>query len=107
MPRKPEPTFDLKLIIWETAALVGRDKYTQIQNKLGDDEYAQIKNKLDYELERKREDLEIFQDTPDIRTIKKIMKEINDLDPEVVVLKLPPHLWHLRDDHESLNELAK
>lgn len=96
MPRKPEPSFELKKIIWGVAATVGKDKPTDIQRQ------------LDYELEKRRkEEGDFFEGTPDVRTISRIVKEINELDPEVVVSKLPSLMWKLRDDYESVKQLAQ
>jgi len=95
MPRKPEPSFELKKIIWGIAVKVGKEKHTDILRQ------------LDYELEKRRkEDASFYEDTPDIRTISRIVKEINKLEPEVIVASLPPHVWKLRDDYENINQLA-
>ena len=95
MPRKPEPSFELKLIIWDVAATVGKDKPTDIQRQ------------LDYELEKRRKEGNFFEDAPDVRTISRIVEEINGLPPEVVVSKLEPHVWYLRNDYEAIKQLAQ
>lgn len=91
MPRKPEPSFEMKKRIWEIAATVGKDNLVQIQRQ------------LDHELWK----AEIREDTPDIRTIKRIVREINDLPQQIVVAKLPAHVWLLRDDYETIKQLVK
>lgn len=95
MPRKTEPSFELKLMIWDVASTVGKDKPTDIRNQ------------LDYEIEKRRKAGSFFEDAPDVRTISRIVKEINKLDPEVVLAKLPAHTWKLRDDYESIRGLVK
>ena len=65
---------------------------------------------LDYKLERLRRNRgeDFFEDTPDIRTVQRIIKsDINRLAPEVVVAKLPSHVWRLRHDYEEIKQLAK
>lgn len=96
MVRKAEASFEVKKIVWDTAATVGRDKWTAIQRQ------------VDYELEKLRKEGEIFEDTPDIRTVQRIVNtDINQLSPDVVLSKLPQHVWCLRNDYEKLKELAK
>jgi len=99
MPRRKEPTFELKTIIWNVASKVGKDNLQAIQRQ------------VDYEIGKRRleesKEVEIFEDTPDTRTIKRIINEdINELPPEVVVSELPRHIWRLRDDCETLTEFA-
>jgi hypothetical protein len=96
MPRKPEPSYKLKKIIWDIAATVGTDNYSVIQRE------------LDYRLEelRKDENEDFFEDIPDIRTIRRVIEvDIQRLPPEVVS-KLPPHVWRLRHDYEEIKQLA-
>jgi hypothetical protein len=96
MPRIREPTFRLKTIIWDVAAKTGKSKLQAIQRQ------------LDYELEKLRTEGEISEDTPDIRTIRRIIeKDINNLTLEVVVSRLPEHVWCLRADYETLKQLAE
>lgn len=96
MPRKREPSWDLKLIIWDIAA------------RLGTDNLQAIIRQLDQELEKSRKEGDLFEDIPEERTIKRIINEgINRLPPEVVVSKLPQHVWSLRNDHEAIKKLAK
>lgn len=94
MPRKAEPSFELKTIIWDVAATVGKNKSTEIQRQLG------------YELEKQRQKGFFFEDEPDVRTISRIVKEIDTLSPEIVVSKLPAHVWKLRYDYENIRQLA-
>ena len=94
MSKKAKPSFELRTIIWDIAATVGKDNPTDIQRQ------------LDIELEKRRKAGTIFDDAPDVRTISRIVKEINKLDREVVVAKLPPHVWKLRDDYEVVKRLA-
>lgn len=96
MPRKAEPSFELKKIIWDVAATVGKDKLEAICRQ------------VDYELEKARREVSVLEDVPDPRTIRRIVeKDINELDPEVVLAKLPPHVWRLRDDYEAIKCLAE
>lgn len=97
MPRRPEPSFRLKQIIWDLAATTGAENLT-----------ALLKD-LDYKLEelRKNKNEDFSENLPDIRTVQRIIElDINRLLPEVVVSKLPPHVWHLRHDYEKIKELA-
>jgi len=96
MPRKPEPSWELKKVIWDVAATVGTDNLQSILRQ------------LDYELEKRRKEGEFFEDIPEERTIKRIIeKDINKLEPEVVVSKLESHIWHLRNDYEAIKQLAE
>jgi len=96
MPRKPEPSFELKKIIWDVAATVGTGNVQAIIRQ------------LDYELEKRRKEAEFFEDLPDERTIKRIIqKDINALPPEVVISKLPQQVWRLRADYETIRQLAE
>ena len=96
MPRKAEPTWNLKKIIWDIAATVGTDNLRSIMRQ------------LEYELEKRRKEGEFFEDTPEERTIKRIIEDdINNLEPEVIVAKLEPHIWHLRHDYEAIKQLAE
>jgi len=94
VPRKREASFELKTIIWDKAATIGK-------------KLEVILRELDYELERLREEGRFHEDTPDVRTIKRIIeKDINELSPEVVIAKLPPYMWHLRDDYGAIKSLV-
>jgi len=94
MPRRLEASFELKILIWDKAATIGKKPEV-------------ILRELDPELERLRQDGRIYEDTPDVRTIKRIIeKDINLLAPEVVIAKLPPYTWHLRGDYEAIKSLA-
>lgn len=94
MPRKKETSFELKTLIWDKAATTGKKPEV-------------ILRELDTELQRLRKEDKFHEDTPDVRTIKRIIeKDINLLSPEVVIAKLPPHVWRLRDDYEDIKSLA-
>jgi len=98
MPRKPEPSFRLKEIIWDLAATTGAENLSALYKD------------LDYRLERlrKNKNEDFSEDTPDIRTVQRIIElDLNRLAPEVVVAKLPPHVWRLRHDYEEIKQLAK
>ena len=96
MPRKAEPSFELKTIIWDISAKAGKGNVSAIRRQ------------LDYELEKRRKEGNFSEDIPDNRTISRIINEdINELYPEVVVSKLEPHVWHLRNDYESIKRLAE
>ena len=96
MPRTREPSFNLKQIIWDIAASIGTDNFSAI--------YREVDKELRH-LHRKEE---LYEDErPDIRTLYRIIKiDINRLRPEVVVAKLPEHVWHLRNDYEAITQLA-
>lgn len=95
MPRKKEPSFELKMLIWDKAAIIGNRPEV-------------IQRELDNELRKLRKERGFYGDVPDVRTIKRIIeKGINILSPEVVMAKLPPHVWHLRDDYEAIKSLAE
>lgn len=95
MSKKAQPSFELKKIIWDIAATVGKNKPTEIQRQ------------LDYELEKRRRDGNFFEEAPGLATIPRIVKEINKLEPDIVLTKLPSSIWKLRDDFEALKQLAK
>jgi len=98
MPRKREPSWELKTIIWDIAATAGSNNIEAILRQ------------LDYELERHRKDKDEYfsEDTPDRRTIKRIIEnDINALTPEVVISKLPQHVWHLRNDYTDIKQLSE
>ncbi len=94
MPRKKEPSFELKTLIWDKAATIGKKPEV-------------ILRELENELRRLRKEDDFYEEAPEVRTIKRIIEEdINLLDPEVVIAKLPRHVWHLRDDYEAVKSLA-
>ncbi len=97
MPRKPEPSFTLKQIIWDIAATVGTDNFSAIYRE------------VDKKLRQLHNEEELYEDeTPDIRTLHRIIEiDINRLPPEVVIAKLPRHTWHLRNDYEAIEQLAE
>lgn len=85
--------FELKILIWEKAATIGKKPEV-------------IQRELDKELKGVYPDEDFYEHIPDVRTIKRIIEDINRLFPDVVIAKLPPHLWHLRDDYEAIRSLA-
>lgn len=94
MPRKKEPSFELKILVWDKAATVGKRPDV-------------ILRQLDIELEKLREEDKFHEDTPDVRTIKRIIeKDINQLELNVVIDKLPRYVWHLRNDYEVIQKIA-
>ena len=94
MPRKCEPSLEVKKIIWDIAVSVGKANTEAISRQ------------LDYQLDKLR-NVDIFEDTPGHRAIRRIVnKDINALPQEVVMAKLPPHVWLLRNDYESVKKLA-
>ena len=100
MPRKAEPTFELKKIIWLAAISSGRSNLSAIQKQ------------VDYELQKRHlpdsKDVEVYEDTPDTRTIKRIIDEdINELSPSFVVSELPAHVWELRRDSKNIKQKIK
>jgi len=96
MPRRPEPSFEVKKVIWDVAATVGQEKY------------GLIRRDVDIELGKRRRDLTLFEETPDVRTIKRIItQDINGVPPEKVISGLPRHVWALRHDYEDLKSLRE
>jgi len=97
MPRSPKPT---ELVIKETlrlAALLGRDRYTDIQRGL--------EQKLEF---LREEEGVITGKTPDTRTIKWIVKDyINELPVEVVMAEFSASIWSLRDDYQELKKIQR
>ncbi len=96
MARKAEPSLELKTIIWDIAVRIGKTKLQAIQKQ------------VDYEIEKRRKsnDVEIFEDTPDTRTIKRIVNDdINEIPIEAVISTMPRHLWLLRNDYQELIKL--
>ena len=97
MPKRPEPTFGLKQIIWDVAATVGTDNWSAV--------YREIDLKI---RQFHKNDELIGEVIPDERTVRSIIEvDINSLLPEVVVSKLPQHVWHLRNDYEAIKQLAE
>ena len=95
MARKKEPSFKVKAIIWDKAATTGKKPEV-------------ILRELENELRVLRREQEFYEEAPEVRTIKRIIEiDINQLSPEVVIAKLPPHVWHLRDDYEAIISLAE
>lgn len=94
MPRKKEPSFKVKTIIWDKAVTTGKKPEV-------------ILRELENELRRLYTEEDFYEEAPEVRTIKRIIEtDINLLSPEVVIAKLPPHIWHLRDDYEAIKSLA-
>jgi len=94
MPRKKEPSFRVKTIIWDKAATIGKRPEV-------------ILRELEHELRRLSKKEDFYEEAPDVRTIKRIIEtDINQLSPEVVIVKLQRHVWHLRDDYENIKTLA-
>lgn len=95
MPRKREVSFELKMMIWELAITA--------QNKP-----EVICNQLDTKLERLRSEGKLYENTPNTRTIKRIIeKDINLLPKEFVLAKLPSYVWSLRHDYKELKRSAR
>lgn len=95
MPRKKEPSFKVKTIIWDKAATTGKKPEV-------------ILRELENELRRLYTEENFYEEAPEVRTIKRIIeKDINQLEPEVVIAKLPRHVWHLRDDYEAIKTIAE
>jgi len=95
MARKKEPSFKVKAIIWDKAATTGKKPEV-------------ILRELENELRVLRKEKEFYEEAPEVRTIKRIIeKDINLLSPEVVIAKLPSHVWHLRDDYAAIKTIAE
>lgn len=95
MPRKQDPSFALKQIIWDIAGTVGTDNWSAT--------YREINHKLE-ELRNKGE---LLEDIPEERKVRDIIElDIQRLLPEVVIAKLPSYVWHLRTDYENIRQLA-
>jgi len=97
MPRKPEPSFSLKQIIWEIAATSGMENFSAVYRE------------LDYKLRQLHENNELVgEEIPDRRTVRRIIElDIQRLSPEVVIEKLPKYVWRLRNDYEAIERLAE
>ena len=94
MPRKKEPSFKVKTIIWDKAVTTGKKPEV-------------ILRELENELRRLYTQEDFYEEAPEVRTIKRIIEnDINLLSPEIIIAKLPPHVWHLRDDYEYIKSLA-
>lgn len=96
MPRGKGPSFELKTLIWEAAAQLGKDKL------------AAIRRQVDVRLSQRRRSGEVSPDdeTPEERTIQRIVAELKELRPEVV-LDLPRSIWTLRADYEELMRMSE
>ncbi|MFC2122111.1 hypothetical protein ACFLRP_00290 [Bacteroidota bacterium] len=91
MPKNKESSFKVKLIIWDIAASASHINYEAIGRQ------------VDSELRGLLEEEGFCEDTPDVRTIKRIIeKDINELNTDVVLDKLPRYMWHLRTDYETI-----
>jgi hypothetical protein len=92
MPRKVEPSFSLKQIIWDIAATISRDNYSAIRRE------------VEQKLRQLHKNDELWEDElPDIRVLRRIVDlDIQRLPREVVVSKLPRHVWLLRNDYEEI-----
>jgi len=97
MPRKSEPSFPLKMIIWKVAATRWTGKWS-----------APMYRDINLKLEQLQNDGELREDIPQERKVRKIVEEdIQRLSPEAVVDTLPRRVWRLRDDFEKIQQLAK
>jgi len=95
MARKKEPSFRVKAIIWDKAATTGK-------------KLEVILRELENELRVLRKEQEFYEEAPEVRTIKRIIEtDINKLSPEAVIAKLPRHVWHLRNDYETIKAIAE
>ncbi len=96
MTRKPEPSFSLKQATWDIAATVGMENFSAV--------YRDIEHKI---RQLHKNDELVGEEIPDVRTVRRIIElDIQRLPQEVVVSKLPPHVWHLRNDYEKIKILA-
>lgn len=87
----------MKLLVWDAAATVGKE-HTSL-----------ICREVDRQIDQLSEKDELFDETrPDSRIVRRIIdQDIQELSPDVVVKKLPPHTWYLRDDYEEIKQLAQ
>ena len=91
MPRKPEPSFKLKKIIWDMAGTIGTDNWSALYRE------------VNHTLEKLRDSGELFENVPEERKVHDIIElDIQRLSPEVVVAKLPRHVWRLRNDYKEI-----
>ena len=96
MPKKPELSFEAKQIIWDIAATYSSRNYSAILRD------------VEKKFEELRKEGKLFEDTPDLRTLKNIIEiDIEELPLETVVEKLSKHVWHLRKDYKSILHFAK
>lgn len=87
----------MKLLIWDTAATVGRNNL------------AAVCREIDHQVWRANEEDEVaLGSIPNQRIVRRIIdQDIQELSPDVVVKKLPPHTWCLRNDYEAIKQLAE
>jgi len=87
----------MKQLIWDAAATVGKVNLSAICRE------------VDHQVRRLNERDELLDEgRPDNRTVRRIIdQDIQELSPDVVVKKLPPHTWCLRNDYEAIKQLAK
>lgn len=96
MPRRPEPSFSLKQIVWDITATVGTENLSAIYRE------------LEHKLRQLHKNEELYEEIPDKRTVRRIIKlDIQRLSPEVVIEKLPEYVWRLRNDYEAIERLAE
>jgi len=100
MPRKAEPTWELKKIVWEIAGRIGTNNLVAVQKQ------------VDYEIAKRHrpesKEIEIFEDTPDTRKIKKIIEEdINSVPQKSLISELPSYIWTLRKDYDDILRLSE
>lgn len=97
MTRAPELPWLIRKRILELAVLHGKDNVTAIQRS------------LEMELRELRLGKGFAVDySPDVKTIHRIANEyINQLSPEAVMEHLPPSVWTLREDYETLKQHAE
>lgn len=93
MPKKKDLPWEVKLVIWDAA--VTNNTFEAAKRTL-EGRFKELAAK------------DIYFDEPDENTIRKIVKiDINALTPEVVIAKLPRHIWSLRNDYEEILKLHK
>lgn len=95
MPRRAEPSFSMKLLIWDAAASAGKVNLSAICRE------------VDHQMRKlRRTDEHLEDERPDNRTVRRIIdQDIQELSADVVVAKLPPHTWCLRNDYEAIKQL--
>jgi len=96
MTKKSEPSFKLKMIIWDAAVTVSTKNM------------AAVCRRANEMLGVRWDKGELLGEVmPEVRKVHAIIEDIQRLSPEVVVAKLPQRVWSLRHDQEKIKQLAK
>lgn len=96
MSVEPEPSDELKAIIWDVVARVGKGNWDAVRKALAG------------EIERRGDESGVVGHLPEIGVIRRIVEEdLNELPQDRAFSTLPPHVWALRADYEELKGRAR